>query len=278
MILSEALRVSIQSLSSSETAKLDAEILLSFVLNCSRAYIISHNERALTSNEIEQYQQLIARRKQGEPIAYLIGSKEFWSLKLAVTPDTLIPRPETELLVELILKQFSENNYCRIADLGTGSGAIALAIAQEKPQWEIIATDQSAAALQVAKKNAAALKLKNVKFFQGDWCSALPNNLLFDVIVSNPPYIAKEEWQDLAVELAFEPLSALIADNNGLEDIFHIIHSAKSYLGPGGWLWLEHGFAQAENIQIFFTKSGYTQVNTYYDLAGKERVTCGKRL
>jgi len=260
--------------SSSETPTLDAEILLADILKISRSYLFAFPERELTSPEITSFENAIQQRKQQIPIAYIVGHKEFWSLDLKVTRDTLIPRPETELLVELALKQVIGPEKI-IADLGTGSGAIALALAHERPSWEIHATDLSSNALDVAKQNAARLQLSNIHFHSGNWLEALPLEKKFDMIVSNPPYVA---WEDPFLErerLQHEPQSAWMADENGLKEIRCIITHAKQYLKRGGRLLLEHGFEQAAEVRRFFTKWGYSDIETYRDLGGHERVTGG---
>jgi release factor glutamine methyltransferase len=258
-------------IATSETSGLDAEILLANVLNVSRSYLLAFSEREITPDESALFRKLIQQRKQGIPIAYLTGQREFWSLDLRVTPDTLIPRPETELLVELVL---CEQNHSEkiLADLGTGSGAIALAIAHERPAWKIYATDFSEKALQVAQLNAERLQLKNVIFQQGSWCAALPK-IKFDIIVSNPPYIA---FNDPALEsnvLRYEPQSALIAAENGLAALRCIVMEAKAYLQPKGKLMLEHGSEQGALVRSLFAEEGYQDIETYRDLAGFERVT-----
>ncbi len=261
---------------SSDSAKLDAELLLAELLQCSRAQLIAHAERFLTGAELAHYQHFIARRKQGEPLAYLTGHKEFWSLDLRVTPATLIPRPETELLVERTLALFPNDERRRsIADLGTGSGAVALALSQERPAWEVYATDQSTAALAVAQQNAVHLGLERVRFFQGSWCAALPA-LLFDAIVSNPPYLSESEWQGCQKELHFEPVSALVSGEEGLHDLSELVHGAKKYLRPGAYLLLEHGWEQGPALRKLLREEAYQEVCSYHDLAGRERVTSGR--
>jgi len=252
----------------------DPEILLAHVLHVTRAYLHAFSEREITDEEQREWNQLMEKHRQGVPTAYLTGYKEFWSLDLKVTPDTLIPRNETELLVECVLsKQYSL--IPRVADLGTGSGAIALALAYEKPHWQIDATDMSQAALEVAKSNALRLNLNHVKFYQGDWYKALPA-VSFDIIVSNPPYIAEGDPYLQETVLCYEPHSALISAENGLKDLEYIIKSAPSYLKKGGWLFLEHGFQQGETVRRIFLKRGYNGVSTQHDLAGLERVTFGQ--
>jgi release factor glutamine methyltransferase len=256
---------------SSESAVIDASILLAAVLQQSRAYLIAHANEAVTPHQIEQYRKLIHRRALCEPIAYIIGKKECWSREWQVTQDTLIPRPETECLLEWILKNFSPEKK-QVADLGTGSGVIALTLALERPLWKIDATDQSAKALLVAKQNAQCHHVSNVSFYQGDWCAALPSHQ-YDLIVSNPPYIAEIEWNDYADGLLFEPRSALVSGVDGLDAIRQISQEAVSYLKPGGFLALEHGFAQGEAVRERLTALGYTDIETLYDLEQRPRVT-----
>lgn len=271
MIITQILTSATQELSSiSDTPHLDAETLLTHILQQSRAYLIAHGERHLTQDEQNHFQLCLARRQQGEPIAYILGHKEFWSLDLQVTPATLVPRPETELLVELVLQQFNKP-ILRVADLGTGSGAIALALAHERPTWEVYATDQSQSALQIAVQNAKRLAINNVQFCLGDWCAALPPSY-FDVIVSNPPYLAPNEVTN---ELAFEPLPALVSGQDGMCAIRQIILQAKSYLSAGSCLFLEHGYTQSIEIRRLFEVEGYIEVRSYRDIVGIERVTVG---
>lgn len=268
MIIADVLR-----LGHAET-RLDIEVLLAHVLSVSRAYLLAFSERELTLQEASAIQALLQRYAEGEPVAYLTGHKEFWSLDFVVTPATLIPRPETELLVELALAKISGENKL-VADLGTGSGAIALALAHEQPSWEIHATDASLEALAIAKLNAERFSRKNVIFHYGKWCAALPNKK-FDLIVSNPPYIAPHDPHLQQGALRYEPISALMAEENGLQDLRDIISQAKSYLSQAGYLMLEHGFDQGAAVRGLFKIEGYQQISTYKDLAGLERVTLGR--
>lgn len=255
------------------TPQLDAELLLTQILNTTREYIYSHPEQLLTPAQHQRFMQDIARRAAGEPIAYILGGQAFWTLDLQVTPDTLIPRPETELLVELVLQQLSQNAALTIADLGTGCGAIALALAEERPQWQIVATDKLAAALAVARKNAERLSIHNVTFHSGDWCAALPPGQRFAAIVSNPPYIHAEDVHLRQGGLPFEPRSALVAAENGLRDIRHIVIQARQHLAPNGLLVLEHGYDQAQAVRELLTQAGYGAVSSHCDVAGIERAT-----
>ncbi len=278
MQLSAALTWGIQELHpQSESARLDAEVLLAELLGFSRAQVRAYPERSLTEPQWAHYQQIIARRKKGEPVAYLLHRKEFWSLNLSVSPAVLIPRPETELLVEQALALFPDKTeFCRVADLGTGSGAVALALAQERPAWEIYATDQAQAALNLAAQNARDLGISGVHFLQGEWCFALPA-LSFDMILSNPPYLSEDEWESAERELHFEPPSALVAEEQGFRDLWEIIKEAASYLRPGGYLLLEHGWEQGAAVRQKLEEKGYSEVYTVLDLAGRERVTLGRR-
>ncbi len=257
-----------------QTAHLDAALLLAYVLNVSRAYLIAHAERELTAAEYAAFFNCIDKRRQGVPIAYLTGRQAFWSLDLCVTPATLIPRPDTETLIECALRLPGAIKYC--ADLGTGSGAIALALAAERSHWQICATDQSAAALAVAKKNALHNHATNVTFYHGHWCKALPVDKQFDLIVSNPPYLAAADPH--IADLRYEPHAALVSGEDGLDAIREIILTAPAYLINGGYLLLEHGFDQAASVRELFLRANYKNVYTECDLAGLTRVTGGMKL
>lgn len=255
-------------------ARLDYEMILAYIMRVERSYLHAHPEYILSNDEYDQFQELLNRLLQGEPIAYITHQREFWSLDLRVTKDTLIPRPETELIVESVLALGDLNN-AKLADLGTGSGAIALAIAHEKPDWTIHATDISKPALEVAKSNAERLNINNIHFKQGNWLAALPETL-FDVIVSNPPYIAEGDLDLQQSVFDFEPKNALIAADNGLKDLADIIQQAVSHLKSGGYLILEHGFKQGEAVRRLFSKMGYSEIETKRDLSQLERVTIGR--
>jgi len=257
-----------------DSPALDAELLLMHTLQVQRSYLLAWPEKRLSAEQLEQYQAFVTRRARGEPVAYITGVKEFWSLPLHVTTDTLIPRPETELLVELILNHFSTKDKVTLVDLGTGSGAIALALAHEKPEWQVYATDKSQQALDVAMLNAKQLRLTNINFACGEWFVPLSGKM-FDVVVSNPPYISHEEWQEYEDGLKFEPSSALLAERDGMADIEQIIRQAASYLAPKGLLIIEHGYQQAVQIRHMFVSSGYKDVETVCDLASQDRVTLG---
>lgn len=256
-----------------------AEILLAHVLNVTRTWLHTYPEKIkLSRAQQKQFDQLINRRAQGEPIAYLTGKQEFWSLPLKVNSYTLIPRPETELLVELALALFPSTSLLSkedfvLADLGTGSGAIAIALAHERPNWKIFATDNDPNTLAVAKHNAAHTK---IYFSLGDWCRALPSNTQCDIILSNPPYISEEDPHLQGDGVRYEPLAALISGPDGLKDIRNIIQLSQEYLKPHGWLLLEHGYNQAEHISNLFRLSDYHHIKTYQDLSGLDRVTMGQ--
>lgn len=253
--------------------RLEAEILLAHVLNVPRSYLYAYPEKKLTKEQEALFDSLITRRVTGEPLPYLTGHQAFWSLDFIVTKDTLIPRPETELLVETLLELFSADKKI-IADLGTGSGAIALSLAHERPSWEIHATDQSSAALTIAKQNAEKLNIKNCLFHLGHWCDALPK-IQFDAIVSNPPYIAENDIHLIQGGLPFEPRSALVSGKEGLDAIAEIIVEAKQVLKPGGILLFEHGYQQAAIVRELLKVAGYRNTSSKCDLSGIERVTVG---
>jgi release factor glutamine methyltransferase len=258
---------------SSSSARLDAELLLEHVTGLSRTDFRAAPERELPAAAGWSFQQLIRRRLQGEPVAYIRGQQEFWSLLLEVTPAVLIPRPETELVVERVLAQLRPE-ATDVADLGTGSGAIALAIASERASLQVTAVDVSGAALEIAKRNAARLQLRNVRFERGSWFAPLAGRR-FDVVAANPPYIARGD-ADLASEVSrFEPHAALIAGATGLEAIEQIVAQAGAHLKPGGSLILEHGWQQAGAVRDRLVRSGFAHVRSHADLAGHERVTEG---
>lgn len=258
-----------------DSARLDAELLLATVLNKPRSYLHAWPELALTEAQARQFAALVARRATGEPMAHILGNREFWSLQLEITPDTLIPRPETELLVELALARIPGEAEWRIADLGTGSGAIALAIAHERPRCRIDAGDISAPALTVAGRNAQRLDLRNVRFHRGAWYAPFAG-ALFDMIVSNPPYIRTGDPHLHAGDVRFDPHSALVAGADGLDDLRLIVAGAPEHLRPGGWLLVEHGYDQGMAVAQLFTQAGFVEVCTHPDLAGQPRVTVGR--
>lgn len=260
---------------SSEEASLEAQLLLQHVLNVNRAWLIAHEDVELTSEQCSAFEALIQRRINSEPIAYILGYRDFFGLNLKVTPDTLIPRPDTETLVEAALEKIPPKQPDKILDLGTGTGAIALAIAKNRPNAQVTAVDFSENALKVAQENAKNLAIQNVSFFQSDWFSAIQNQR-FDVIVSNPPYIENNDAHVKQGDLRFEPKSALTSGADGLDDIRHIVRESLTFLNPQGWLMLEHGYNQAENVRERMSASGFTEVTTIKDYGGNDRVTIGK--
>ncbi len=260
-----------QLIQQSSLDRIDVEVLLCHVLQRSREYLFAHADEGLTERQQIQFTELVARREQGEPIAYLVGHKEFWSLDFCVTPDVLIPRPETELIVETVLQHYPYEKMIKLVDLGTGSGAIALAIGSERPNWQLTAVDKSAAALNLAKKNAAALAITNVELIESDWCDKLTGQ--YDVVVSNPPYIDQADPHLQQGDVQFEPNMALVAEKNGLQAIMVIAEQAKTYLKPQGLLVFEHGYQQATEVQNILQRKGYQHIKTLKDLNGNHRVT-----
>jgi len=259
-----------------DSPRLDAELLLAGALEKNRSYLFAWPEAIPPAAIQERFRDLLARRAAGEPVAYLLGQREFWSLSLSVTPATLIPRPETETLVALALQRIPVNADACIADLGTGSGAIALAIARERPCCRIIATDISQAALAVAAANAERLGLCNVQFIAGDWCAALPD-MPFDLIVSNPPYIAEDDIHLTRGDVRFEPRDALASGPHGMDALQHIARCASKRLRPHGWLLLEHGYDQGQPAARLLQACVYEEVQDYPDDAGHGRVVVGRR-
>lgn len=265
--------------SQTQTPDLDAELLLGAAMGCSRATLKAFPERSVSAGSLRQFLDWVDRRSQGQPIAYLLKEQGFWTLDLKVSSDVLIPRPETELLVEHALQLAddwpSDEGGWAIADLGTGSGAIALALASERPQWQVCATDISEAALTVAQNNAHRLQLA-IRFFRGSWCAALPGGSRWNMIVSNPPYIDDQDPHLAQGDLRFEPRTALVAADAGFQDLQDIASQAGGFLLPDGWLLLEHGHSQGEELRQRLQALGYTDVETVRDLAGHERVTSGR--
>lgn len=261
-----------------EDGRREAELLLAAALGHDRAWLRAHDDASPAIDAAARYRDWLRRRAGGEPVAYLLGVREFWSLPLAVSSAVLIPRPETERLVELALMRLPLDRPCRVADLGTGSGAIALAIAHERHRASIVATDASADALAVARANAERLGFgERVALRAGDWSEALSGELPFDAIVSNPPYIAVGDRHVRAGDLRFEPLPALVSGRDGLDAIRRIVADAGAHLVPDGWLLLEHGFEQGADVRALMAQAGFVDVASDYDLAGHERVTFGRR-
>ncbi len=261
----------------SESWRLDAELLLAATLDTTRTTLHAWPERALTEIQAEAYQRLLRRRLDGEPVAYLTGKRAFWDFELSVSPAVLIPRPETELLVECALKllQGREAEEVHIADLGTGSGAIALALARASNHWHVTATDISEAALKVARANAEELKVKNIQIRQTAWCEGLTDDS-FDMIVSNPPYVAEGDPHLDQGDLRFEPSGALVASNNGMADLAEIVEQSRSCLKSDSWLLLEHGFDQQSQVHELLKAEGYSEITTHNDLGGHGRITIGR--
>lgn len=262
-------------LTDSDSALLDARVLLCHVLNCSSAYLHTWSDRALSTEQISQYRSLIEKREQGVPVAHLTGCKAFWSLELLVNNTTLIPRPETELLVELAL-DLSLAHDAQILDLGTGTGAIALSVAHERPSWHVLATDFDDVILDLTAKNITHNQIKNVTLLQSRWFDKVPEQR-FDLIVSNPPYIDPHDDHLEQGDVRFEPKTALIAGNHGLSDLEEIITQSPHYLVNGGWLMLEHGYNQKRQVQAVLRSSGFDSIKTFQDLAGNDRVTLGQK-
>ena len=257
-----------------ETARLDAELLLAKILNKPRSYLYTWPEQCLSQDQYPRFLSAINRRAAGEPIAYLTGHREFWSLDLQVSPAALIPRPETERLVEIALERLPATS-CKAVDLGTGSGAIALALASERPNWNITGTDISAAALDIARDNAKTLELASLTFLASDWFEDLPERD-YELIISNPPYIPNQDPHLDQGDVRFEPQSALTSGADGLQDLRQLIASATEYLHSNGWLMLEHGYDQAKPVAQLFNQAGFTSIQTYHDLAQQPRVTIGR--
>ncbi|RWU12711.1 peptide chain release factor N(5)-glutamine methyltransferase [Pseudidiomarina gelatinasegens] len=272
--IADALATATRALSHSESAKLDAEVLLAFCLQRERIYLYTWPERQLNAEQTQQFEQLLAKRQQGTPVAHLVGEREFWSLPLRVNDSTLIPRPDTEILVEQTLALGLADD-AQVLDLGTGTGAIALALKSSKPQWRITAVDKSPAAVELARSNASALQL-SINCQISDWFSGLPANDKFDAIVSNPPYIDAGDPHLQQGDVRFEPRSALVADNQGLADIEHIISQAGRFLRADGWLLVEHGWNQAAAVRGLMASYKFEAVNSMRDYANLERITVGQ--
>lgn len=278
MIIRRVLSTAAEHLKSlpQSSPRLEAELLLSEALGQARSYLLAWPDRPLTEEQEQTFSGLLRRRLRGEPVAYILGHREFWCLDLEVTPDVLIPRPETELLVELALDAFPANSAIVAADLGTGSGAIAAALAHERPRWRIFATDMSSAASALAKKNFCRHGLNNVETYEGTWYAAFPEKLKLDIIVTNPPYVADGDPHLKQGDVQREPRSALVAGPDGLGAIRDIISQAPARMSSGGLLLLEHGFDQGAAVRTLLKAAGFEQVHTQRDLAGLERVSGGR--
>ncbi|HEY0841277.1 peptide chain release factor N(5)-glutamine methyltransferase [Methylotenera sp.] len=256
-------------------AKFEAQLLLQHTLEVNRAWLLAHEHDTLPSKSDTDFEALLTRRLLGEPVAYILGCREFYGLNLTVTPDTLIPRPDTETLVEAALEKIPTDANCTILDLGTGTGAVALAIAKHRPHAQVTAVDASHAALRIAEHNAKQLGLAHVNFSLGHWFSAVEGER-FNLIVSNPPYIEQHDPHLSQGDLRFEPMSALASGADGLDDIREIIAHSLIHLLPQGWLMLEHGYNQAQLVADLMAESGFVDIKTIQDLGGNDRVTIGK--
>lgn len=256
-------------------ARIEAHLLLQRAFLVNRAWLISHAEDLAKPDQQQVFEALLQRRLNGEPIAHILGEREFFGLNLKVTADTLIPRPDTETLVEAALEIIPKTTQFQVLDLGTGTGAIALAIAKHCPNVHVTAVDFSSNALNIARENATNLAISNVTFIQSDWFSALDHQR-FDMSVSNPPYIAENDTHLSQGDVRFEPKSALTSGADGLDDIRHIIARAPHHLKPNGWLLLEHGYNQANAVAALLQQSHFNQIGHALDLAGIQRVTFGQ--
>ncbi|HBZ4245304.1 peptide chain release factor N(5)-glutamine methyltransferase [Klebsiella aerogenes] len=274
MTFRQWLTQAIARLGASDSPRRDAEILLGYVTGKARTWILAFDETVLTAEQLAELEALLARRANGEPVAHLVGQREFWSLPLFVSPATLIPRPDTECLVEQALVRLPQT-ACRILDLGTGTGAIALALASERADCKVTAVDFMPDAAALAARNAAHLALNNVTVLQSDWFSALKGQR-FAMIVSNPPYIDETDPHLAEGDVRFEPRTALVAADQGLADLAHIIREGRQYLLPNAYMLLEHGWKQGEAVRALFNEAGYLDVETCRDYGDNERLTLGR--
>lgn len=258
------------------TPQLDAELLLSHMLKKTRTYLYAYGDEPLSPELQAKFERLLLERIKGVPIAYLLGEREFWSMDFYVTPDTLIPRPETEVLVELVLDLSRDQPECSILELGTGSGAISVALAKEKPKSQFLAVDKSEAALAIAEKNMIRHQVENIHLMFSDWFQAIPQTR-FDFIISNPPYLETSSPYQHEGDLRFEPKSALLSGPLGTEDLELIISRSQAYLKPEGWLLFEHGFDQAKALREALQEAGYKNIQSWQDISGHERISGGMR-
>lgn len=273
LLTCEALLNEAAGMIGSGTSRLDAELLLNHVSGLSRSSFRAFPEREVDASLVAKFERLVAQRVEGTPVAYLLGHQEFWSLPFKVSRSTLIPRPDTECLVETALELSLPDN-AKVLDMGTGTGAIALALASEKPNWLVTACDLYEDAIALAQTNARELKLP-VNVFQSSWFTGMPTDY-FDLIVSNPPYIASGDDHLGEGDVRFEPASALVAGSDGLADIRQIVAEAPAWLNSQGWLLLEHGFDQAKAVQELFSNCGFTNIESFKDYGGNDRMTLGQ--
>ena len=255
----------------------DADYLLCGCLSQSRSYLYTWPDKVLSADEITGFRSMIERRVKGEPVAYILGKKPFWSFSLFTSPDTLIPRPETELLVEAALEKMGSEEKRNVCDLGTGTGAVALAIGLERPKWDVLGVDRIANAVTLAQKNAQALNINNVRFLQSDWFDELQGQK-FDLIVSNPPYVEQDSPYLREGDVRFEPKSALTSGVDGLNDIREIVNKAADFLSPKGWLMFEHGYNQHQSVSNCMKSAGFVDIQAVEDLNFHQRLTIAKRL
>ena len=274
MNISQLLQSAVQLNHLSDTSRLDCELLLCYLLDVDRTYLKTWPDRQLSEAIEEQFQQLLQRRIIGEPVAYLIGTQGFWTLDLKVSADTLIPRPETELLVEAAL-ELELPQQAKVLDLGTGTGAIALALATEQSRWQVSAVDLMPGAVQLAKENCQRCQLENVEIFQSHWFADITPQS-FDLIVSNPPYIETDDAHLTQGDVRFEPASALVSGPQGLDDLRLLIAQSVNYLADCGWLMVEHGHLQGPAVRELFEQAGFGLVETRADLNNLERMTLGR--
>ncbi len=274
MNIEQSILFGVAQLDDGESPDIDTRILLCHVLQCNTARLMAWPEQNLSAAETKQFTDLVSQRKQGVPVAYLTGQREFWSLDIAVSNATLIPRPETELLVETVLQNFTAKQQIRLADLGTGSGAIAIAIASERPLWQICASDISADALEIAQNNARTHRLSNIHFIEGSWFEPLQDTQ-FDIIASNPPYIASSDPHLKQGDVRFEPVQALTSGITGMDAIEHLCQRAHQHLSPGGMLIFEHGYDQQQTVFDCLKTNGFKDITQYQDFAGHTRISAG---
>lgn len=261
----------------SPSVMLDTQVLLTHVLRCNTAHLAAWPEKTLSDAQLADFQKLVVKRRQGVPVAHLTGSREFWSLDFLVDNSTLIPRPETETLVEYLLDNFGNRENLKLLDMGTGTGAIAISIATEKPGWEIVASDISEQALELARQNRSQHDTSNVTLIHSDWFQNIDAEN-FDIIISNPPYIASDDHHLSQGDVRFEPQTALSSGVTGMDDIEHLCAQAKKYLLQNGWLIVEHGYNQKQLVAECFAKNGFSGIEQKQDLSGHTRMTAGKKL